>query len=42
MNKDIGRITASKMSFMRATARYTQWDHEQNDDIIKQLHYAVY
>lgn len=28
-NKDVRRITASEMRFMRATAGYTRWDHKK-------------
>ena len=36
-NKDIHRITASMMKFMRATAGYTRWDHKRNKDVLREL-----
>ena len=34
---DINRITASEMKFIRATAGYTRWDHERNEDVLREL-----
>ncbi|KAJ4450125.1 hypothetical protein ANN_01532 [Periplaneta americana] len=36
-NKDVSRITASQMRFMRATAGYTRWDHKKNEDLMQEL-----
>ncbi|KAJ4431469.1 hypothetical protein ANN_20067 [Periplaneta americana] len=36
-NKDVSRITASVMWFMRATAGYTRWDHKKNEDLMQEL-----
>ena len=35
--KDIHRITASEMKFMRATAGYTRWDHRGNENVLQEL-----
>ena len=35
--KDIRRITANEMKFMRYTAGYTKWDHKHNNDIMDEL-----
>ncbi|KAJ4437888.1 hypothetical protein ANN_13827 [Periplaneta americana] len=37
-NKDVSRLTANEMRFMRrATAGYTRWDHKKNEDIMQEL-----
>ncbi|KAJ4431820.1 hypothetical protein ANN_20425 [Periplaneta americana] len=44
-NKDVSRITASEMRFMRATAGYTRWDHKKrghNARTSSRTHYAVH
>jgi len=35
--KDINKITACKMKFMKRTSDHTKWDHKRNENILDKL-----
>jgi DNA transposition AAA+ family ATPase len=37
MEQDKATIAAAEIKFVRKTAKYTQYDHKRNQDIIKEL-----